>query len=262
MDEDIKFFSQPESSQPRGSWLDQMEFDINLIAPDNCRMNNSFGNIFCRADLKLTGDTKFPILSGKIESNSGEIYFSDRSFNLIKAKVLFNNKFQIDPYIDLQSEAFIKNYRIRFNIRGPASRIKPEFRSSPPLPPQDVLALISLGELFKRPTSTELSSQMSTTSMISTELTENLGKRVKKIFGIDLLKFDPMINGTSLEGESRLSVGKAIAKNFIIVYSTNISTARQEILYLVYQISPSISLIGMRNEDGRYSIDIRFRKRR
>lgn len=262
VDEGIEFFSQPESGASRSSWLDQLEFDINLTALEDCQMNNTFGNIFCRADLKLTGDINFPILSGKIVANSGEVYFSDRTFNLIKAKILFNNKFQIDPHIDLQSEAFIKNYRIRFNIRGPASRIKPEFRSSPPLPPQDVLALISLGELFKRPTSTEMSSQMSTTSMISTELTENLEKRVKKIFGIDLLKFDPMISGTSLEGESRVSVGKAIAKNFIIVYSTNISTSRQEILYLVYQISPSISLIGMRNEDGHYSIDIRFRKRR
>ena len=140
--------------------------------------------------------------------------------------------------------------------------MKPEFHSSPPLPPQDVLALISLGELFKRPTSTELSSQISTTGMITTKLTENLEKRVKKIFGIDMIKFDPMINGTSVEGESRLSVGKSIAKNFIIVYSTNVATSRQEILYLLYQLSPSISIIGMRNEDGRYSIDIRFRKRR
>lgn len=262
VDEGIAFYSQSQGSKSGRNPLNRVNFDLNLSGRENIRMKNSFGNITGRFDLKLTGDFKFPVLSGKVIGQEGEIFFSDRTFNLVKARLVFNNKFQIDPFVDMQSEAFIKNYRIRFNIRGPASRVKPEFHSSPPLPPQDVLALISLGELFKRPTSTELSSQISTTGMITTKLTKNLEKRVKKIFGIDMIKFDPMINGTSVEGESRLSVGKSIAKNFIIVYSTNVATSRQEILYLLYQISPSISIIGMRNEDGRYSIDLRFRKRR
>jgi hypothetical protein len=262
MEEGIAFYSQSQDSKGGGSLLNRIRFNLNLNGRENIRMKNSFGNITGRFDLKLTGNFKFPVLSGKVTGQEGEIFFSDRTFNLVKARLVFNNKFQIDPFVDMQSEAFIKNYRIRFNIRGPASRVKPEFQSSPPLPPQDILALISLGELFKRPTSTEMSSQISTTGMITTKLTENLEKRVKKIFGIDMIKFDPMINGTSVEGESRLSVGKSIAKNFIIVYSTNVSTSRQEILYLLYQVSPSISIIGMRNEDGRYSIDIRFRKRR
>jgi len=262
VDEGIGFHSQPGTSESSDSLLNRIHFDLNLTGRENIHMKNTLGNLKCRFDLKLTGDFNFPVLSGKVIGQEGEIFFSDRTFTMVKAKLIFNNKFQIDPFVDLQSEAFIKNYRIRFNIRGPASRIKPEFHSSPPLPPQDILALISLGELFKRPASTELSSQISTTGMITTKLTENLEKRVKKIFGIDMLKFDPMITGTSVEAESRLSVGKAIAKNFIIVYSTNVSTLRQEILYLLYQISPSISIIGMRNEEGRYSIDIRFRKRR
>jgi hypothetical protein len=262
LDEGIKFYTQPQSTKADTRVLNLLNFDINLIGRENIRMVNSFGNINCSCDLRLTGDYTFPIITGKIEAKEGVVFFSDKTFNLIKGKMVFNNKFQIDPLIDLQSEAFIKNYRIRFNIRGPLSRVKPEFQSSPPLPPQDILALISLGELFKRPTSTELSSQITTTGMITTKLTESLKKRVKKIFGIDLLKIDPLINGTSVEGESRVSVGKAISKDLIIVYSTNISTSRQEILYLLYQVSPSISIIGMRNEEGRYSIDIRFRKRR
>lgn len=262
LDEGIKFYSQPQSPKTDTQVLNQLTFDINLIGRENIRMVNSFGDINCSCDLKLTGDYAFPIITGKIEAKEGAVFFSDRTFNLIKARMVFNNKFQIDPLIDLQSETFIKNYRIRFNIRGPLNQVKPEFQSSPPLPPQDILALISLGELFKRPTSTELSSQIISTGMITTKLTENLEKRVKKIFGIDLLKIDPMIDGTSVEAESRVSVGKAISKDLIIVYSTNISTSRQEILYLLYQVSPSVSIIGMRNEEGRYSIDIRFRKRR
>jgi len=59
-----------------------------------------------------------------------------------------------------------------------------------------------------------------------------------------------------------LTVGTSIARNLLIVYSTNISSLRQEIYYLQYQLSPSISLIGMHNQDGNFSIDIRYRRRR
>jgi autotransporter translocation and assembly factor TamB len=107
-----------------------------------------------------------------------------------------------------------------------------------------------------------MSSQISATSLGTTKLTEQIEKRLKNILGIDFLQVAPMLNGTTIEGESRVSVGKSIAKDFLIVYSTNISSTKQEILYLQYQISPAISLIGMKNEEGRFSIDIRFRKRR
>ncbi len=33
-------------------------------------------------------------------------------------------------------------------------------------------------------------------------------------------------------------------------------------MYLQYQLSPAISLIAMRNEEGRYSLDLRLRTRR
>jgi len=262
IDEDISFYSHPNPTKAESTLLDMLYFDINLIGKDNIRMVNSFGNINNRIRLRLTGDNDFPILIGVVESKDGKVNFSDKAFNLIKAKLIFNNKFLIDPLVDVQSEAFLSNYRIRFNIKGKATKLKPEFHSSPPLPPQDILALISLGEFFKRPTSTEMSSQISATSLGTTKLTEQIEKRLKNILGIDFLKVDPMLNGTTIEGESRVSVGKSIAKDFLIVYSTNIASTRQEILYLQYQISPGISLIGMKNEEGRFSIDIRFRKRR
>jgi autotransporter translocation and assembly factor TamB len=262
IDEEISFYSHPNPTKAESTLMDMLHFDINLNGKDNIRMVNSFGNINNRIRLRLTGDNDFPILIGVVESNDGTVNFSDKTFNLIRAKLIFKNKFLIDPLVDIQSEAFFSNYRIRFNVKGKSSKLKPEFHSSPPLPPQDILALISLGEFFKRPTSTEMSSQISATSLGTTKLTEQIEKRLKNILGIDFLQVAPMLNGTTIEGESRVSVGKSIAKDFLIVYSTNISSTRQEILYLQYQISPAISLIGMKNEEGRFSIDIRFRKRR
>jgi len=261
IDERIVFSTRSELSTAESKIREMLNLDIAMHS-ENILMNNSLGRIRGRFKLRLTGNASFPILTGTCEGSQGEIYFSDRSFNLLKAKLVFNNKFVIDPLIHVESEAFIQNYRIRFDIRGSASRAKPELVSSPPLPPQDILALVSLGETFKRSGSAETSSLAGSTALITTKLTEEIKNRANRLLGINLLRIDPVLSGQSSVDTSRLTIGKTISKNLVVVYSTNLSTSRQEILYLQYQLSPAISLIAMRNEEGRYSLDLRLRARR
>lgn len=261
IDERFIFNTRSELSTAESKIQEMLQLDIGLNS-ENILMNNSLGRVKGKFKLRLTGNANFPILSGTCEGSQGEIYFSDRSFNLLKAKLVFKNNFFIDPLIQVESEAFIQNYRIRFDIRGSASRAKPELVSSPPLPPQDILALVSLGEGFKRSGSAELSSQLGSTAMVTTKLTEEIKKRANKLLGINLLRIDPILSGQSELDTSRLTIGKTISKDLIVVYSTNLSTSRQEILYMQYQLSPAISLIAMRNEEGRYSLDLRLRTRR
>ncbi len=261
IDERIIFNTHSELTAAESKIREMLKLDIAMNS-ENIQMKNSLGRIQGRFKLRLTGNASFPILNGTCEGSRGEIYFSDRSFNVLKAKLIFNNNFFIDPLVHIESEAFIQNYRIRFDIQGSASRAKPELVASPPLPTQDILALVSLGELFERTGSSELSSQQSSTALVTTKLTEEIKNRANKLLGINLLRIDPVLSGQSTINTSRLTIGKTIAKNLIAVYSTNLSTSRQEILYLQYQLSPAISLIAMRNEEGRYSLDLRLRSRR
>jgi autotransporter translocation and assembly factor TamB len=261
IDDPIVFNTHSELSTAESRIREMLRLDIAMNC-ENILMNNSLGRISGRFKLRLTGNASFPILTGTCEGSQGEIYFSDRPFNLLKAKLVFNNKFFIDPLIHIESEAFIQNYRIRFDISGSTSHAKPELVSSPPLPPQDILALVSLGETFKRSGSAETSSQLGSTAMITTKLTEEIKNRANKLLGINMLRIDPVLSGQSTVDSSRLTIGKKISKDLIVVYSTNLSTSRQEILYMQYQLSPAISLIAMRNEEGRYSLDLRLRSRR
>ena len=260
IDEPIVFNTRADLLTTESKISDMLQLDINMNG-ENILIDNSLGRINGKFKLKLSGTVGFPILIGTFDGNQGEIHFSDRSFNLLKAKLVFNNNLIIDPLITIESEAFIQNYRIRFDIKGPASSAKPELVSSPPLPPQDILALVSLGEAFKRSSSQETSSQLGSTALITTELGKEIKNRANRLLGINLLRIDPSVNNQSSIGASRLTIGTSITKNLIVVYSTNLSTTRQEIYYLQYQLSPTVSLIYMKNEKGQYSIDLRVRKR-
>jgi len=252
LDEGVKFKTGQVMSDSESKILDMLEFNLQLVGKENIHLNNSNGKANGEFDLRLSGSPAFPIITGYIESRQGELYFFDTTFNIIKAKFTFANKYLIDPVINIESEAFLKNYRIKFNIKGNSSRYKPEFKSSPQLPPQDILALISLGELFSGPTSTQLSSRIGTgtTGLFATEiLTNQIKKGTKKLFGNYMLKVDPTAPGSSFNDTAKIIIGKSIAKDFLVVYSTSFSPSQKEVWYIKYQISPSISLIGMKNEE-------------
>lgn len=261
VDEGISFYTNPKSSSGNSKFLDNLEFDLEMKGRENIKISNSFFNGYGEVDLTITGNKDFPILSGSIDSRDGSVLISEREFKLVKAKLVFNNKIIINPLVRLEAETFIKNYRIKFLVSGLSSKIIPEFTSSPPMPTQDIIALISLGELFKRSSSTNISSEVGTTGLVTSALTDKIQKRVKKLFGIDMIKLDPDPTKSSLEGISRLTIGKSLSKDFLIVYSTDISRSTRDVYFFQYQITPTITLIGKRNEEGRLSLDIRFRKR-
>jgi hypothetical protein len=266
IEEDITFNTQAALSVQPSRIMEMMEFDLKLIGKNKIKIQNSLVQANGVFDLQLTGNPDFPILTGVIESKKGEVLFSEKPFQLLKGKLIFTRKKVNDPLIQVDAEAYIKNYRIRFNISGSQSQMKPEFSSSPPLPSAQVFSLISQGELFKRFTSDQMKNQIGagTTGLAFTQLTEDLKilRKAKKILGLDFLRLDPNLSAkTFKQSTSRLIVGKSISKDLLIVYSTNFQDIQEDIYYLQYQISPDIVLIGMRNEDGRISFDLRYRKR-
>jgi translocation and assembly module TamB len=67
--------------------------------------------------------------------------------------------------------------------------------------------------------------------------------------------------GSSSEMSARLTVGRQLSRNLSILYSTNLTTQREEIVRMEWEISRDFSLVAIRNEWGRISFDVKVRKR-
>ncbi|MCX6562900.1 MAG: translocation/assembly module TamB domain-containing protein [Candidatus Aminicenantes bacterium] len=241
--------------------FDDLALNIRLRADDNAVLENSMGRVQGRFDLTISGKAGAPVLLGDIEGLRGNVNFQDRSFRVLKARLSFFNPASVEPYIDFQGETFLKDYRVTFTLTGLVNRLRPEFASSPPLPPEDVLALLALGESFKRTYSYDTSSRLGTGSMLSFQLGEEAQKRAERLFSLDRFRIDPFVLGASSEMTARLTVGKKISRNIILLYSTNLTSQREEIVRLEWEFSESFSLVGMRDERGRISFDAKIRKR-
>jgi len=256
------FYSPPYyQSRTEPGFFDDLTLNIHLKADGNAWMKNSLGDIEGKFDLSIAGNVNSPILTGNIEALRGDINFQDRKFRILRGRVSFINPSRIEPYLEFKGETYVKDYRVTFSINGLLDRLNPEFSSSPPLPPEDVLALLAMGEAFKRTYSYDRSTQLSTASLLSFQLAEEAKKRAEKIFRIDSFRIDPFVMGSSAGTTARLSVGKRISRNFSILYSTNLSTQREDLVRIEWELSNDLSIVGIRDEEGRVSFDVKIYKR-
>jgi hypothetical protein len=262
LNERFVFYSTPYyQSRREPGFFDDLNLNIRLRADDNAWMENSLGRIRGRMDLMISGNVKLPIVLGDIEAIDGYVFFQDRRFDILRGRVSFSNPMTIEPYLSFTGETYVKDYRVTFGLDGLLDKLTPEFSSSPPLPPEDVLALLTLGESFRRTYQYDRSRQQSTASLVSFQLSEEAKKSADKIFRLDRFRIDPFVLGSSTEMTARLTLGKRISRNFFILYSTNLTTQREEIMRLEWELTKDLSIVSTRDEKGRISIDIKIHKR-
>lgn len=262
LDERFVFYSTPYyQSRREPGFFDDLNLNIRLRADNDAWMENSLGRIRGRMDLMISGNVKLPIVLGDIEAIDGYVFFQDRKFDILRGRLSFSNPMTIEPYLSFTGEAYVKDFRVTFGLDGLLDKLTPEFSSSPPLPPEDVLALLTLGESFRRTYQYDRSSQQSTASLVSFQLSEEAKKGADKIFRLDRFRIDPFVLGSSTEMTARLTLGKRISRNLFILYSTNLTTQREEITRLEWELTKDLSIVSTRDEKGRISLDIKIHKR-
>lgn len=250
-----------EESRREPGFFDNLTLDLRLKADDNAWMDNSLGRVRGRFDLRILGNINAPIVLGDIEVLDGDLYFQDRKFRVLQGRVSFINPQTIEPYLNFKGETYVKDYRVTFSLDGLLDHLNPQLNSSPPLPPEDVLALLAMGEAFKRTYSYDMSTQLSTASLLSFQLSEEAQKQAEGLFFIDRFRIDPFVIGSSAEVTARLTLGKNISRNISFLYSTNLTTQREEIVRIEWEITRDLSIVSTRDEEGRVSLDVKIHKR-
>ena len=272
--EEFGFSSEVEPAADTGpSFFDGMSLNIRLRADENFIIENSLGKFNGRFNLTATGDFASPVLLGDIDLGSGDFYFQDRSFRVINGRLSFVDPINTEPYLDFRGETYVKDYRVTLNMSGPVSRLKPEFSSSPPLPPEEILSLLALGEAFKRTYysySGDRSTALNTASLLTYQIADQARRRTPGgLFSLDRFRIDPYIPESAPGGiAARITVGKKISPNLLFLYSTIVANStvmagidEVPIFRMEWDISRKFSLVGGRDDRGRLSLDVKYRKR-
>ena len=205
-----------EINQP---FLKNMEFDIAILRRNPFIVENNSAFMEVNPDLHLTGFLSNPVINGRINIMNGEIYYQKRKFVINKGVIDFINPYKIEPEIDIESHAEIRDWVINLNVSGTPDKLLFEMKSNPEEEENDILSLILFGKTNRELVKGEGGSNLSTTQMIAEMVGSTFGDDIKKTTGLDIFEVD--VNGSSEDSTSdniKITMGKEITRRLTIKY--------------------------------------------
>ena len=259
--------SSPTTSSP---YLRNLQFDIEALSAPDARMEWASAQLQAEANIRVRGTWEHPILLGHIHILSGDLYFAGNRYRVTRGDLNFANPFRIDPVMNVEATTTIQQYEITLNFNGPASKLTLAYRSDPPLPANDIITLLALGQTSSEATArsggTSQSGTAGASAILSEAISSQLGGRLERLFGITRFRVDPGLSGVGSTGSeqnaaARVTVEQQIARNLTITYVSNVSSTQQQVIQVEYNVDRNVSIVGLRDQNGTFGIDIKIKKR-
>jgi translocation and assembly module TamB len=236
-------------------------------------MQTSLAKISGDADLHLRGTLIRPTVLGRVDITEGDVYFSGTKYRLERGEITFTGPAGIKPTLDLQATTRVRDYDINLGVNGTPEKPNFTYRSEPPLPSADIVALLALGRTQSESAAMSSSasssqsafSQEASNVILNQALNATLNNRAQRLFGISRIKIDPQgLNTltTPTRTAPAITIEQQVSNNFTLTYSTEVSQATQQIIQAEYNVTRSISILAVRDQNGVVSFDIRLRQRR
>src|SRR5258707_14608517 len=153
--------SGPTTSSP---YLRNLQFDVEALSAPDARMEWPGAQLQADANLRVRGTWEHPILLGHIHLLSGDLYFAGNRYRVTRGDLNFANPFRLDPVLNVEATTTIQQYEITLNFNGPASKLTLAYRSDPPLPANDIVTLLALGQTGQEATLRSASGSQSGTA--------------------------------------------------------------------------------------------------
>jgi autotransporter translocation and assembly factor TamB len=239
-----------------------LRLDVDIRAPQSLRVQNSLATIEASAELELRGTVAEPVLLGRSEAQRGDLFFLGQRYNITTGRVDFVDPTRIEPFVDLTAETRVRSYRVELRLTGTPERVHPELNSDPPLRTVDILRLLAGAnerDIFIGNEEEELAG-VGVASLLTERLTQEVGKRAERLFGLDRFSINPFLVGQFANPTARVSLGKQITRELTVNYSTNLNATTEQLILIEYTPDGPMSWILSRDEEGDLGIDVKFRK--
>ena len=264
------FFATASDASPgptsSSSFLQNLTFDVEGQTNPGARIEWTGAHIDVDGDVRLRGTWDRPVLLGHIHLLGGEMPFRGNNFELTRGDINFSNPFRLDPVLNVEATSTINQYQVTIDFSGPASHLALNYRSDPPLPDSDIVALLALGSpgegsgLRSAPGAAQ---NYGATALLSEAISSGVGGRIEHLFGISSFRVDPFIAGTATEANAaaRVTIQQQVTRDLAITYSTNAATSNQyQLIQVEYTVKRGLSIIFLRDINGTYGMDVKFVK--
>ncbi len=250
--------------------LTNVKLDIHVQTAPELQMRTAIARLSGDADLRLRGSVTRPAVLGRVDILEGKATFHGIRFTLERGDITFANPVAIEPQLNLQASSHVRNYDLNVTVIGTPDRLNINYRSEPPLPKSDIIALLALGRSSQESAQLQEQSGQSVFSdqasnlILNQALNYTATSRFQRLFGASNIKIDPQGLTTvtnPLSNGPQITIEQQFANNVSLTYSTNVSQSSQQIIQGEYYVNRSVSLVGNRDQNGVVSFDVQIRRR-
>ena len=238
-----------------------LRFDINFKADRNLIFENNVGKGELKGAIRLKGDTGRIGIVGNVEVMTGNFFYKEHEFKIVSGIIEFPDPKKIEAVLDFTAEGKVRDYTIQILAQGNIKDIKVTMTSSPPLSELDIASLLSVGLTSKEFMATGVVAPAYEAASI---LSREVEGRFKDYIGFDRFHIDPYYSKATGTTEPKLTVGKDISDDVLVIYSRSLSGAGEQEAQVEYKLYRNLSVIGGwssfgASQSGDVGADIKYR---
>jgi translocation and assembly module TamB len=258
--------SSVQTVAPPNAPSNHVRLDVHIASSPQLNFQNAFAKLAGDVNLRLRGTLASPSLLGAVSITEGSALIAGTRYDLERGDITFTNPVRIEPIIDLSATAHVEDYDISLGLNGSPQKLSVSYRSDPPLPEADVVALLALGHtanqqrLYTQQQEQAISNP-TTDALLGGALNATVSSRIQKLFGAGSVKVDPNYLGAFGNSTSRITVVEQLGRTVTLTYATDVNTTSQQLLQAEVAINRHVSLVIARDESGVFSMVVKATRR-
>jgi len=214
------------TNEPLANW----RMDLALSGDRFLRVRTPVFSGLLSANMQLKGTLSEPVLTGDVRTDSGQIVFPFGGLEVNQGYASFSGNDPQGPTLQINASGRNYRYEIGLEVKGPAEIAAVTFSSTPPLTSEQILLMLTAGQL---PQSEFSFSTTSRAGQVATFLGKDL---YSQVFG-------------SNRGEDRLIIrsGEDISEEGQVTYSVE------------YRLTERWSIMGEYDQYNQFNADLKWR---
>ena len=233
---------------------DNVKLAVSVQSKSDLSATSSQVSIEGQVNLRAVGTAANPVIIGRTDLTSGELFYRNVRYQLQRGLITFDNPSQTEPVLNVSVTSTVEQYNLTITLRGPFDKLTTSYTSDPPLATADIINLIANGQT----TQEAAAAGQTTDSMIASQVASQVTGGIQHLAGISSLQIDPLLGGNNQNPSARVAIQQRVTKNFLFTFSTDLSQPGSEIVQGDYQLNKRWSVSVTRDEVGGISVDGKY----
>lgn len=168
-------------------FLKNLKFDVAIAYRNPIVVDNNLALLQVKPELGIQGPLTQPKLNGRAEiPQGGTVTYRDTSFEVRKGIIDFVNPYRIEPTINIEADARVREWTITLAITGMPQNLKFQLTSNPQETDADILSLLLVGKTTAELNQDTGAGAQGPEQMLARVLGEKVARDVKATTGLDV----------------------------------------------------------------------------